>query len=49
MHDLLWLAIIAVIFSVIGAFYYLRVIKVMYFDQPVGNCGVEQSGSSSGS
>jgi NADH-quinone oxidoreductase subunit N len=34
-HDLLWLAIIAVIFSVIGAFYYLRVIKAMYFDAPV--------------
>ena len=31
-HDLLWLAIIAVIFSVIGAFYYLRVVKAMYFD-----------------
>jgi NADH-quinone oxidoreductase subunit N len=26
------LAIVAVIFSVIGAFYYLRVIKMMYFD-----------------
>lgn len=33
-HDLLWLAIIAVVFSVIGAFYYLRVIKAMYFDAP---------------
>lgn len=32
--DLLWLAILAVVFAVIGAFYYLRVIKVMYFDQP---------------
>ncbi|MCU7960731.1 MAG: NADH-quinone oxidoreductase subunit NuoN [gamma proteobacterium symbiont of Bathyaustriella thionipta] len=31
--DLLWLAITAVIFSVIGAFYYLRVIKMMYFDK----------------
>jgi len=31
---LVWLAIIAVFFSVIGAFYYLRVIKVMYFDKP---------------
>jgi len=29
----LWLAIAAVIFAVIGAYYYLRVIKVMYFDQ----------------
>ncbi len=32
--DLLWLAIVAVLFSVIGLFYYLRVIKVMYFDKP---------------
>jgi NADH-quinone oxidoreductase subunit N len=32
--DLVWLAIVAVLFSVIGAFYYLRVIKVMYFDAP---------------
>ena len=29
------LAIIALLFSVIGAFYYLRIIKVMYFDSPV--------------
>ena len=27
-----WLAIVAVLASVIGAFYYLRIIKVMYFD-----------------
>ena len=32
--DLLWLALVAVLFSVIGLFYYLRVIKVMYFDKP---------------
>ena len=31
---LMWLAITAVVFSVIGAFYYLRVIKYMYFDEP---------------
>ena len=29
---LVWLAIIAVVFSLIGAFYYLRVVKTMYFD-----------------
>lgn len=29
-----WLAIAAVIFSLIGAFYYLRVVKLMYFDEP---------------
>ncbi|MCR6662119.1 MAG: NADH-quinone oxidoreductase subunit NuoN [Luteimonas sp.] len=32
--DLMWLAIVGIVFAVIGAFYYLRVIKVMYFDQP---------------
>ncbi|GFZ79593.1 NADH-quinone oxidoreductase subunit N [Elstera cyanobacteriorum] len=32
--DLFALAIIGVLASVVGAFYYLRVIKVMYFDQP---------------
>jgi NADH-quinone oxidoreductase subunit N len=31
--DLLWLAVVAVIISVIGAYYYLRIIKLMYFDQ----------------
>ena len=31
---MLWLAIVGVVFAVIGAFYYLRVIKVMYFDEP---------------
>src|SRR5690606_38030499 len=33
---MLWLALLGVIAAVIGAFYYLRVIKVMYFDEPVG-------------
>lgn len=33
--DLTWLAVVAVLFSVIGAFYYLRIIKLMYFDRPV--------------
>jgi NADH-quinone oxidoreductase subunit N len=30
--DMIWLAAVAVFFSVIGAFYYIRLIKVMYFD-----------------
>ncbi len=29
-----WLAVVAVLFSLIGAFYYLRVVKLMYFDAP---------------
>jgi NADH-quinone oxidoreductase subunit N len=31
---MLALAIIAVLLSLVGAFYYLRVVKVMYFDEP---------------
>jgi NADH-quinone oxidoreductase subunit N len=33
------LAVFAVLMSLIGAFYYLRVIKVMYFDDTVGTAG----------
>ncbi|MCR4305192.1 MAG: NADH-quinone oxidoreductase subunit NuoN [Gallionella sp.] len=29
-----WLAVVAVLFSLIGAFYYLRIVKLMYFDTP---------------
>ncbi len=32
--NLLWLAVLAVLVSVIGAYYYLRVVKLMYFDPP---------------
>src|SRR6201997_3355740 len=32
----LWLVIIAAAMSVVGAYYYLRVVKLMYFDEPVG-------------
>ena len=31
---MIWLAVTAVVFAVIGAFYYLRVVKYMYFDEP---------------
>ena len=31
---LTWLAAIAILFSVIGAYYYIKVIKVMYFEKP---------------
>lgn len=31
---MVWLAVLAVLFSLIGAFYYIRVVKVMYFDPP---------------
>lgn len=29
----LWLALVAIVFAVVGIFYYLRVVKVMYFDE----------------
>jgi NADH-quinone oxidoreductase subunit N len=30
----IWLAVVAVLFSLIGAYYYLRLVKLMYFDAP---------------
>jgi NADH-quinone oxidoreductase subunit N len=41
---LLWLAILGVVCAVVGAFYYLRVIKVMYFDEPVGEAHPPRAG-----
>lgn len=32
--DMVWLAVVAVLFSIVGLFYYLRVVKIMYFDSP---------------
>jgi len=32
-----WLAVFAVLLTVVGAYYYLRVIRVMFFDAPEGN------------
>jgi NADH-quinone oxidoreductase subunit N len=32
----LWLVVFAVLMSVIGAFYYLRIVKLMYMDEPAG-------------
>jgi NADH-quinone oxidoreductase subunit N len=34
------LAVYAVIMSLIGAFYYLRLVKVMYFDAPTQTVGI---------
>jgi len=31
--DMTWLAVVAVIFSIVGVFYYLRVIRMMYFEK----------------
>jgi len=38
---LFWLAIVAVVFSVVGAFYYLRIVKLMYFDEPVSEAEID--------
>ena len=42
--DLVWLAVVAVIFSIIGAFYYLRVVKLIYFDKPTTDAPILSSG-----
>ena len=34
--DMLWLAIVGIVFAVVGAYYYLYVVKAMYFDEPQG-------------
>ncbi len=38
------LAVIAVMFSVIGAFYYLRIVKLMFFDAPVDAAPLRKAG-----
>ena len=37
----IWLAVVAVVLSLLGAYYYLRVVKVMYFDEPVDTHPIE--------
>lgn len=41
--DLVWVAVIAVLLAVIGAFYYLRIIKTMYFDEPHGDMALAEN------
>ncbi|QWD97427.1 NADH-quinone oxidoreductase subunit NuoN [Polynucleobacter sp. MG-6-Vaara-E2] len=43
-----FLAVIAVLASLVGAFYYLRVVKVMYFDEPSHEASVSGSGFAKG-
>ncbi|AHX12788.1 NADH:ubiquinone oxidoreductase subunit N [Dyella jiangningensis] len=40
----LWLAIVGAVFAIIGLYYYLRVVKVMYFDKPVEGTEVRLQG-----
>jgi NADH-quinone oxidoreductase subunit N len=42
---LLQISIVAVLLSLAGAFYYLRIIKVMYFDEPTDTTPVTQGGA----
>ena len=44
-HNLLWLVVIAVMNSVISAYYYLRVVKVMWFGEPASEEKVPTSGA----
>jgi NADH-quinone oxidoreductase subunit N len=44
-HNLLWLVVIAVLNSVISAYYYLRVVKVMWMGEPAGEGKVDASGA----
>ena len=30
-----WVAVLGLLFTVIGAYYYLRIVKIMYFDKPI--------------
>ena len=36
----IWLAVLAVVMSLIGAFYYLRVVKIMFFDEPADSAPI---------
>jgi NADH-quinone oxidoreductase subunit N len=42
---LAWLAAVAVLLSVVAAFYYLRVVKLMYFDDPTDSYEIEAGGT----
>ncbi len=37
--NLVWLAVLALIFALIGAYYYLRVVMLMYFEEPTAEMG----------
>lgn len=42
---LAWLAAVAVVLSVVAAFYYLRIVKLMYFDDPTDSHAIEAGGT----
>ena len=40
----IWLAVAAVLLTLVGAYYYLRVVKVMYFDPPADPSPIASTG-----
>lgn len=40
----LWLAVVAVVTSLVGAFYYIRLVKIMYFDEPIETAPIVATG-----
>ncbi len=43
-RGLVWLAVVAVMASLVGAYYYLRIVKLMYFDEPSDRSPIEAPG-----
>jgi len=39
-----WVAVVAILFAIVGAYYYLRVVKVIYFDKPESSETLDISG-----
>lgn len=39
--QMVWVAVVGLMFTVIGAYYYLRIVKIMYFDQPTSDTKLE--------
>jgi NADH-quinone oxidoreductase subunit N len=44
----IWLSVFAVLASLIGAFYYLRIVKTMYFEEPTDHSLLEGQGFAKG-
>ena len=40
---MVWLVVFAVLMAVIGAFYYLRIVKLMYFDEPKDKAAIKST------
>ncbi len=42
--DMVWLAVVSVVFSLIGLFYYIRIVRLMYFEKPTDHSAVAAPG-----